>query len=192
MIPPKEYYRNYLADNNKSPLNDAVIELVRKQFPIHVLEFGCGTGKNLELMNQKGICALGLDISMMNVIHAHCKGIQCLIRADETYLRNLCNVDVVFTVSVLDHIEKIGGIIKELQRIANKFVFLAETTDKIGEYYFSHNYESYGFQMVHDFKYFSTPPEGDGATYHIWKWRKQNATIVEIDYANDDLGIALK
>jgi SAM-dependent methyltransferase len=168
---PKEFYRNYLADDESSDLTNELIFLIRDEDPVHVLEFGCGTGKNLVQLEGWGICPIGIDISFINVATAKLKhGISCIVCADESYLRNFVNIDVVFTVSVLDHIEDVDGIIQEFKRIANKAVFLAETNDVVAGYYYQHNYESYGFKKL-EFQYTGE----DGASYYIWKWENKPA-----------------
>jgi hypothetical protein len=109
-----------------------------------------------------------MDVSWLNITHAFTKGLRFLVLGDETHLRHLCNFDVVFTVSVLDHIEDVGGVINEFKRIANKSIYLAETNDVPGQYYYPHDYESYGFKKL-DFGWKS---EADGAVYNIYKWNK--------------------
>lgn len=166
---PKEFYRTYEADDTYSELSKEAIRIIKEVNPVHVLEFGCGSGKNLNKLNQSGISTIGIDISMMNIIR--CKTIYnlpCVVCADENYLRNFVNVDVVFTVSVLDHIEKADGIIDHFKRICNRRVVLAETNDMPGKYYYPHDYESYGFKKK-DFKWTSND---DGARYYIWVYDK--------------------
>jgi ubiquinone/menaquinone biosynthesis C-methylase UbiE len=166
---PKEYYKTYQADDKPSELSWRLINEVKKYDPVHVLEFGCGTGKHLAAFKTINICTIGIDISPMNVYKAiHKYDLPCVICSDETYLRNLCNVDVVFTCSVLDHIENIDSIIDELKRIANKAVIVAETDSIYGNHYFIHNYYEYGFDAT-DFEWKGE----DGGFYHIWKWEKQ-------------------
>ncbi len=175
-----QFYFNYRADDTLSPLSYQLTEEICQEEPNHVLDFGCGSGKHINVLNLRGICTIGIDISFINIIRAHAKyELPCLICSDETYLRNLSNVDVVFTCSVLDHIEDIDGIIGEFKRIANKSVILAETNDSPSEFYFPHDYESYGFEKL-DFEWES---DGDGAKYSMWKWRKE----VNIISALDDL-----
>lgn len=166
----KDFYRTYRADNELSDLSYEIFYQIDEYFPVHVLEFGCGTGKHLNRLNKAGVSTIGIDISFTNCIEADIRyNLPCIIHADETYLRNLCNCDVVFTVSVLDHIENIDGIIGEFKRIANKAIFLAETNDRAGEFYFPHDYESYGFEKI-DFAWTGE----DGAKYFIYKWEEEN------------------
>jgi ubiquinone/menaquinone biosynthesis C-methylase UbiE len=165
----KDYYRSYIADDNFSDLSKALVSEVYQFNPVHVLEFGCGTGKHLNTCETLGICTIGIDISPMNVQKAiHKYDLPCVICADETYLRHLCNIDCVFTCSVLDHIEDIDAIIAEFKRIANKAVVLAETNDRINEHYYPHVYEAYGFKKL-DYSWLS---DGDGANYSIWIWER--------------------
>lgn len=174
---PKEFYRQYRADDNLCLLNHALVSEVLKFNPNHVFEFGSGSGKNLKLIREKqteiarsNIATFGVDISMSNVQNSFWRNDQQLIAlGDESILRHLANFDVLITCSVLDHIEYINGIIGEFKRIANKAIVIAETNSLEGNYYYKHNYELYGFEGT-GFKWHS--PE-DGATYRIWKWIKQ-------------------
>lgn len=166
---PKEYYSTYQADNQFSLLSKITLSEIIKFTPSHVLEFGCGTGKNLAPLDKAGIPTIGLDISMMNVINAKTKNdLPCVMCCDESYLRNLANIDVIFTISVLDHIENIDGIIGEFIRIANKAVILSETNDVPADYYYPHDYESYGFEK----QSFRWKSEADKAEYGIWILKK--------------------
>lgn len=178
---PKQFYKTYQADDTLSELSETLCTLIHKENPVHAFEFGCGTGKHLRRLRNKEIATFGLDISILNCLKAQ-MDMDGIVYGDETYLRHLVNFDVVFTVSVLDHIEEIGGIVQELKRIANKAVFLAETIDPIGEFYFTHDYSRYGFEILP----YGWVSDGDGATYHIYKWNKKNGRK-DMD-VNDDLG----
>ena len=99
--------------------------------PNSVFEFGCGSGKNLATiktftMPENRPETWGLDISIVNVMQAHCAGVDCCIRGDERHIPAR-QFDVVFTVSVLDHIEDIHNIIGAFQSIATKAILLGET-----------------------------------------------------------------
>lgn len=165
----KEYYKSYQADDNLSDLSKQLLWLIEKENPNHVFEFGAGTGKHLSYLNQKGICTIGLDISFLNCITAISRHeLPFIMRGDETHLRHICNADIVFTCSVLDHIPEVGGIIDEFKRIANKTVFLCETQDEVGQYYYSHDYISFGFDEL----CFSWKSNDNEAIYKIWTFRK--------------------
>lgn len=169
----KEYYRNYQADNSWSRLSETMVNLILNEAPSHILEFGSGSGKHLAALKKHFIASCGIDISVTNTMNAHFKN-DCsfLILGDETNLRHLCNFDCVFTVSVLDHIPAIAGIINEFKRIANKAVFLAESTkDDADLYYWNHDYFLYGFDRL-DFEWKSP---ADNSIYRIWKWIKPTA-----------------
>lgn len=173
----KEFYRTYQADYKIAQLNIQLAKLIAEETPQHVLEFGCGSGKNLQLISQILLYAgdvpflaetCGIDISLVNIIKGFAHNLPFLIYGDETNLRHLCNFDVTFTCSVLDHIPDIDGIIAEFKRIANKSIFLAETNDVPAEYYYPHDYESYGFTKLN----YTWKSDSDNATYYIWKWTK--------------------
>lgn len=197
-----QHYKSYVADDTFSPLSAMLISEILRDNPMHVLDFGSGSGKHSNALNKKGIVTLAIDLSMMNVIRAHAKyDLPFIACADESYLGHLCKIDVVTTCSVLDHIENIDNILKQFKRIANKSIIIAETNDIPGEYYYPHDYESYGFKKVSERieitckdnngsktyvpgDVFSWQSTGDGATYHIWKWTKE----IQIPFFNDDLG----
>jgi 2-polyprenyl-3-methyl-5-hydroxy-6-metoxy-1,4-benzoquinol methylase len=161
---PENFYKNYSADDNMSDLSFKLYELITELKPMHIFEFGMGSGKNLVAFDMQKIVTCGLDISPMNVIRANVKNeLPFVIIGNQYHLGHLANFDVAFTCSVLDHIEDIDQIIIDLKRIA-KTVFLAETNDVPSKFYFPHNYESYGFTKI-DFEWTGQ----DNAKYFIWK-----------------------
>ena len=181
-----EYYKSYLADDGVSKLSKVLVDSIIKTSPNSVLEFGCGTGKNLKLVKDKHKSArcFGIDISLIGVQYARIKNeIDYVAVGDQDWLPRLFGIDVVFTCSVLDHIEDVSGIIKEFQRIG-KHVFLAETNDVPNKYYYPHNYESYGFRKL-DFEWQSG---GDGSTYYIWHWQDVPRGENGNSFVHDDLG----
>lgn len=173
MTAAKQYYRTYQADDQVSELSRELIKQILNFEPVHVLDFGCGTGKHLSPLHAIDICTIGIDISPLNVYKAiHKYNLPFVACGDETYLRNLCNVDVVFTCSVLDHIENIDEIIQEFKRIVNKAIIIAETTDipfEGGQFYYSHRYEDFEFELLSEFEWHS---EADKCNYKIWIWKK--------------------
>lgn len=168
----KEFYRTYRADNKISPLTMELQRLIMEHTTEScerpsVFEFGAGTGKNLRELHTLGHVTFGLDVSPLNVMEAYLTNdLPFVALGDESHLGFLNKFDIVFTCSVLDHIEHIGGIIMELKRIANKAIYIAETNDKIGEFYYPHVYETYDFKRLP----FEWKSLGDGAVYHIWKF----------------------
>lgn len=179
MKPVKEYYRTYQADESMLPLNEFLCREIVAMKPAHVLEFGCGTGKNLLMIQSEApeIDTFGIDISFLNCIKAFGKDLNNITHGDEGMLGHLGNFDVVFTCSVLDHIEDIESIIEELKRIANKSIVIAETNTFDGNYYWKHNYEAYGFELHKYVGGFPSPD--DGGMYFIWKWNKPEPTNTE-------------
>jgi 2-polyprenyl-3-methyl-5-hydroxy-6-metoxy-1,4-benzoquinol methylase len=160
----KNYYKTFKAKDAINELNLKLIELVKSYDPVSVLDFGCGTGKNLALINQD-VLRIGIDISAANVRVANTRHkLPLVVCGDETLLTTLGKVDVVFTCSVLDHIEDAFPIIADLKRLARKAVIIAETNDIVGRYYFPHDYDVYGFTRIENFSF-----QGRfGATYHLY------------------------
>lgn len=111
---------------------------------------------------------LGIDISAEAVDITTKRGLNA-IHGDEKKLKAAGNYDVVFTCSVLDHIEHIEDIVDDLKRIANIAIVIAETNTKIGRFYYPHDYESLGFTKT-DYEYVSTQARTE-AVYHIWHYK---------------------
>ena len=181
MMHPKDFYRTYSADNNITSLNRILVDEIIKENPVHVLEFGCGSGKNLKLLfeSSETIVTIGVDISYINIMNAIYKNDQSMVMiADEGILRNLCNIDVVFCCSVLDHIQEIGEIIGEFKRICNKAVIIAETQiDSPNTFYYRHVYEDYGFvDLGYDFV--TDTITGDGNIYRMWKYKSPKNVLI--------------
>ena len=116
----KEYYKNYEASNEINRAHYFLADQILGFNPTSVFEFGCGTGKNLKLLldqSPKIRKATGVDISMKNIEKAHTVNFlnDCRL-ADERSLATFedKSCDVVFTCSVLDHIQQISRIIVEL------------------------------------------------------------------------------
>ena len=167
---PKAFYKKYLADGKAYPLNHELVRTIMSFEPSNVFEFGCGVGKNLLLLREKGVeSVVGIDISEGAVKKARENGLKAT-KADETYLSSLSSFDVAFTCSVLDHIENVNKIVGELKRISRKGVVLMETNDTPAKYYYPHDYESYGFVKT-GYTYQSTQPDGDGALYEQYVFR---------------------
>lgn len=178
-ITAKEYFSNYLADDVVRPLNQQLVKELLKGNPTSIFEFGCGQGKNLDLITKSAYRApkvSGIDLSRKAVDSAHKKGRKYVELGDEHVLEskraNSCSV--AFTCSVLDHIETdwiAEKIVKDLQRIARDSVVLLETDrHSPGYYYYFHDYEMWGFKKL-KWEYYSSPYEGgDGSTYYMFRW----------------------
>lgn len=140
-----------------------MLELIVKKRCKTAFEFGSGSGKNLRWLQSNGLTCYGIDVSLVNVFRAQALETNCGL-GDERHLPLFGNFDAAFTCSVLDHIEDIVDIVKELKRIA-PLVYLMETRDVVAEYYYDHDYTAYGFiQLPYKWK-----SNGDGAIYHLWR-----------------------
>jgi len=170
----KSFYQTYQANNNIYDIDIRLVNLVDAERPSSVLDFGTGTGKNLRLLldttkNRDGINVCGIDVSFLNVIHAKAKNeIPFVICGDEYFLCRLKDFDVVMTCSVLCHIQDIDRIIEDLKSIANKSIIIAETNDISGEFYYAHDYESYGFVDL-KMDWYS---EINTSNYKFYRWKK--------------------
>lgn len=161
----KDYYSQYLADEKIYSVNEKLVDEILSYNPNTVLEFGAGVGKNLLLLQDKNpnVWISGIDISKYNIANAL---VSCIKLGDEKLLKLYRNMDVVFTCSVLDHIENIDEIIKEFKEVA-KVIIIMETNSYDTDFYYKHDYESFGFKKT-DYQY--KAEDGDGAIYELWKF----------------------
>ncbi|CAB4177852.1 AdoMet_MTases domain containing protein [uncultured Caudovirales phage] len=171
MTHPKSFYHNYQANNNLFEIDRLLINEVLSVSPQTILDFGTGTGKNIKFIHdlKPSIVVCGLDMSFLNIIHARAKNeLPFLIIGDESHLCRLTNFDVIMTCSVLCHIENINEIVKEFKRIVNYSIFIAETNNIAGEFYYPHDYESFGFKKTNK----SWHSAANNSTYNIYQWNK--------------------
>ena len=165
----KSYYRTYVSNEVVSPCNEQQVRDIISYNPQSVFEFGCGVGRILGLLKDKVAECYGIDISKKGIEIARKKSLNVDV-GDETKLLSLKNYDIAYTSSVLDHIKDIDSIVKELKRIANKAIVIAETNTPVGKFYFSHDYESFGF-VNSGYRYVSHNAKMP-AVYEIWHWKK--------------------
>jgi ubiquinone/menaquinone biosynthesis C-methylase UbiE len=184
LIDAKTYFSSYLADDVIRPLNHQLVDRILKYKPKSVFEFGCGQGKNLDLIKQKTkwtIQVSGIDLSQIAVEQARNKDRGHYVKmGDENTLRYIQteDCDVSFTCSVLDHIEQdvvVRDIVENLKRISKKAVILLETERHTpSTYYYYHCYPDYGFKKIRGWEYYSSPMEGgDGSIYYMYKWERR-------------------
>ncbi len=166
---PKSFYNTYLASDERYPIDDVLVLTVLAEKPQSVFDFGTGTGKNLKPIWDAGVSVCGLDLSLLNITYARARNdLPYLIVGDEYFLCRLRNFDVGMTCSVLCHIENIDDIIKELKLMCAKSIIIAETNDVAGEYYYPHDYESYGFKEGG----YTWHSPINNAEYKIWKFTR--------------------
>ncbi|MDY6968753.1 MAG: class I SAM-dependent methyltransferase [Spirochaetota bacterium] len=112
-------------------LNDFYGDLLNPtpSFPVtkgkKTLDLGCGWGRMLKPVAERGADCIGLDISekMLNLTQKHlkdCKHLSGLIRGDGTSLPFKNNsFDLIYSLLVLQHLSKSNGIetLKEIKRV---------------------------------------------------------------------------
>lgn len=114
------------------PWGAVVAEVVRGVGATSVLEFGCHAGRNLAAIQAAcpDVRLTGLDINPEAVRAGHDRwGLDLRVSGDDT-LAGIADdaYDLVFTVSVLDHIPDITGVCRDLLRIARRAAFFLEVT----------------------------------------------------------------
>lgn len=162
----KEFYKDYNNGHEIYSLNKHIINLINQEMPKSVFEFGCGTGKNLSLI-QAGE-RVGVDLSSNAIMDGwrKYKDISLTI-SDEGILKSFKDnqFDISFTISVLDHIPspEAEGIVSELKRISSK-VYIVESNDVWHSFCFPHDYEDMGLTKL-DYSWISPKTGGE---YNIW------------------------
>ena len=105
-------------------------EEILKLKPRSVLEFGCNVGRNLCAIRDRDSTVLlrGVDINAEAVAFGRQQRGLDLSQADEEFLQTQANAffDVVFTVSVLDHMPDPKPALTQMVRIARIAVLLLE------------------------------------------------------------------
>jgi SAM-dependent methyltransferase len=167
---PKSFYSTYLANDKIYEIDEILADLVVKEQPREVFDFGTGTGKNLRLIQKMAnypITLCGLDVSPLNILYAKARNdIPFLIMGDEYFLCRLTSFEVSITCSVLCHIKDISRIIEDLKKLTRKCIIIAETNDIAGEFYYPHDYAYYGFVDLKKDWY----SEANQATYKFYRY----------------------
>lgn len=95
-----------------------------------VFEFGCNAGRNLFFLKKEFtyMKVYGIDLNPDAIELGMKKFNLSIDLGDETHLKriNSKSFDVVFTVSVLDHLPFIEDVLIELSRISKKFLIFLE------------------------------------------------------------------
>ena len=112
-----------------------VTDCVASMAPASVLEFGCNAGRNLPLLRASlsGARLLGIDVNPLAVEQGKEMFGLDLRAGDETALAEFrdAEIDVTFTVSVLDHFPAITSVSRELVRITGHALVLLEITHSV-------------------------------------------------------------
>ncbi len=113
------------------PWSRLVADLVAELKVASVLEFGCNVGRNLAaIAAAPGQRLVGIDVNPEAIRRGRATGGLDLRVGDEQTLAGFRDgeFDLVFTVSVLDHIPDISRLCRELVRCARRHVLCLEVT----------------------------------------------------------------
>lgn len=123
-FPVKGWYRDY------KPWVDVLREYVAALGPRRVMESGCNTGRNLYYLRQAfpELECFGADINAEAVAAGRKEFGLDLVTASEEILERLPadSFDLVFTVSVRDHVPDVGCVCRGLLRCARQAVVRLE------------------------------------------------------------------
>jgi len=115
---PETHWSKFMAD-----------QIIRLK-PQSVLEFGCNVGRNLLALRDSapGLRLQGIDINPEAVEFGRTERGLNLAQGDETFFTEqpADAFDVIFTVSVLDHLPNPLPVLREMMRVARLGVLLLE------------------------------------------------------------------
>jgi ubiquinone/menaquinone biosynthesis C-methylase UbiE len=147
-----------------------MINIVNALKPFSVLDFGCGTGKVLNMINAEW--RVGIDLSKPAIK----EGIRIyedieFFLGDESLLRKFGEncFDISYTISVLNHLPlpECQQIVKELKRISKR-IYAIESLDIWSKMCFPHDYQAMDF-IGCDYKWKSPATK---ALYKLYEWAK--------------------
>lgn len=120
----KSFYEDY------KPWAGMIADLVGDLGCRRILEFGCNVGRNLHTIQEAhpSVEVVGIDINKEAIDAGRAASGMDLRHGDEHALRDFADAefDLVFTVSVLDHIPIIDDICRELVRCASRYAYFLE------------------------------------------------------------------
>jgi SAM-dependent methyltransferase len=132
-VQAKEFWSGYESRSwyrRRKPWARMLRELVEELRPASVLEFGCNVGRNLLAMQGAvpGMRLVGIDINAEAIREGRQATGLDLRHGDETMLRDFGDgeFDMVFTVSVLDHLAEAEPTCAALLRCARKWACFLE------------------------------------------------------------------
>lgn len=130
----KEFWRQYEVKTwykVDKPWTSLLANLVRDLKPKSILEFGSNVGRNLIHIQSEfpEIKCVGIDINPEAINFGKKSGLDLRVGDEKTlYKFNSGEFDLVFTVSVLDHIADINDVCKALLHCASKHIYCLEVT----------------------------------------------------------------
>ena len=108
-----------------------------------VFEFGCNVGRHLLQFRKKGFQVYGIDVNATHVFEARfINSLTSVEVGDELSLKDIPDnsFDLVFTNSVLCHIEDISDILHHLKRISRRHLIMVEAVERQGQHWRPHDY----------------------------------------------------
>ena len=147
----KEHYRNFNNGDAEGEVHTSWLKYINPYVQT-AYEFGCGTGHNMVHLENKGIKTFGSDLSEPATKIGIDRGLH-IVKEDESILMTLRSksFDLVYTLSVLNHIKYIDWIMEELSRITHMqriFIESPVIPDNAHEFWYEHDYESYGLKKM--------------------------------------------
>lgn len=138
----KESYRlTFHRQERLSEINEWLYDYIEGLGVKAVFEFGCGVGRHLLRMRQRGCQVFGMDINATAVFYARfINNLESVGVGDDLSLADVPNgaFDLVLTNSVLCHIE--NPPIQELMRITRRHLIMVEAAEKPSDRFFVHEY----------------------------------------------------
>ena len=146
----KKFYSTFNNGHVLYDCNREMVLTINDETVCKVLDFGCGTGKVLNMVDADE--RVGIDVSLIAVSEGYrvYEELQLII-GDEATLANYKDryFDISYTISVLNHLPELGvfKVVNELKRVSKK-IFIMESQDVWQTYCYPHDYEKMGFKKL--------------------------------------------
>tara|TARA_B100000131_G_C17989845_1_gene562088 strand:+ start:18 stop:605 length:588 start_codon:yes stop_codon:yes gene_type:complete len=140
-----------------------------------VFELGCNVGRHLYQLDRLGLDVFGVDPVERFILEGRSKyGLgDKIVCDDHRCLRDMVSnsFDTCMTVSVLNHIHDVKGIVEQLKRVCSNNIIICESFNKNkGKApWYIHNYEELGFEKLRNHNSNVT----SDAEYAVYVWNKQ-------------------
>ncbi len=124
--PVKEWYRQY------QPWVDVLSEYVAALRPARVMEFGCNVGRNLHYLREAfpDVQFTGVDINAAAIEKGRSElGLDLQVASEDVFDHLAADsIDLIYTVSVLDHMPRIDRVARGMLRCARGHVLCLEVS----------------------------------------------------------------
>lgn len=179
---PEGYEATYLLAEShfisRFRRNIQAIEYLLPVVPGKLLDIGCGVGYFLQVAQERGWDAIGVDLDRAAVEIAQQRGVRVLWeRAEELPFHN-DEFDVVTLFNVIEHLPRPQVVLMEIRRVLKSdglFVLETPTEDFGLGYFLGLLYRLSGGKISHPLRYLYSSYEKGG---HVYRFSRKTITMI--------------